>query len=93
MALHQGRTQAPGGGIESNAGPGDAPTDHEDVEALRRQAPQGLGPVELSRRTAVAAGHLGDSRRAAGSDDGTGPACHSRARPPAGPGGLSGRVR
>ena len=40
MALHQGRTQAPGGGIESNAGPGDAPITRTSKrsDARRRRA-------------------------------------------------------
>ena len=37
-ALDQGGAQAPGGGVEGDAGAGDAAADDEDVEAARRPA-------------------------------------------------------
>jgi hypothetical protein len=49
VPFHQGGAQSPGGGVEGDPGAGDASPDHEDVEGLRGQAAQGVGPVERSR--------------------------------------------
>jgi len=43
--LHQGRPQAPTGGVERHAGAGDAAPDDEQVEGLRGQALEVLPPL------------------------------------------------
>ena len=53
VALDQGGPQAPAGGVEGHAGPGDPPADHQHVERLGGQAFESLVPVEPSRRGRV----------------------------------------
>jgi hypothetical protein len=48
VALDQGGLQAPGGGVEGHAAPGDAAADDEDVEVALRQAVEARGAVEVS---------------------------------------------
>ena len=61
VLLHQRGAQAPAGGVEGHAGPGDAAPDDEDVEMFAGQAGQGPGAVERG-----ANGGIGGARGATG---------------------------
>ena len=84
--VDQGGPQAPAGGVERHPGAGDAPADHQDVELLSAQAPQGALPVEgspLGTGSGGASGRRAWRRGRSGprAPSVIGPACHSRPGP------------